>query len=455
MLTNITSFAVISLLWQSLLAQSFPAADFAQGPLKVSENQRFLVFSDGKPFFWLGDTAWELFHRLDREEIKMYFEDRQAKGFTVIQAVILAEQDGLNTPNAKGDKPFIDNDPYRPNEAYFAYVDEVIQIAEDHGLLIALLPTWGDKVFKQKWGIGPVVFNPDNARTYGQYLGKRYRDVNNIVWVIGGDRVGEGYENIWDNMAEGILKEDDRHLMTYHPRGNFSSSVWFHERDWLDFNMLQSSHSDKAFNFKMVQADYELEPTKPVIDSEPCYEYIPIGFKPEQGRINAYEVRRAAYWSLFAGSFGHTYGANPIWQMYDEGREGIITPDKYWHEVLDLPGARQMTYVRALMESRDHLSRVPDQDLIACDNTLTRNHMRATRGKDYVMVYCPMNDEVSIRMGKISGEKVHAWWFNPRDGSSQRIGTFENNGVQTFRLPVDGPDWLLVLDDIKSGYSVP
>jgi len=69
-------------------------------PLRVSENHRFLVTADGRPFFWLGDTAWELFHRLNREEATRYLEDRASKGFTVIQAVALAELDGLNTPNA-------------------------------------------------------------------------------------------------------------------------------------------------------------------------------------------------------------------------------------------------------------------------------------------------------------------------------------------------------------------
>ena len=91
--------------------------------IRVSENRRFLVTETGVPFFWLGDTAWELFHRLTREEAQFYFAARQRQRFTVIQAVALAEFDGLNTPNAYGERPLHDNDPTRPNEAYFAYVD--------------------------------------------------------------------------------------------------------------------------------------------------------------------------------------------------------------------------------------------------------------------------------------------------------------------------------------------
>lgn len=149
--------------------------DFSHGTLKVSENKRFLVFEDGTPFFYLGDTAWELFHRLNKEETEKYLENRREKGFTVIQAVVLAELDGLNTPNAEGEKPLIDNNPTKINEAYFQHVDWVIKKAEEKGLFIGLLPTWGDK-WNKKWGVGPVIFTPENAAVFGEILGKRYKD---------------------------------------------------------------------------------------------------------------------------------------------------------------------------------------------------------------------------------------------------------------------------------------
>ena len=83
------------------------SVDFSHGRLIVSENNRFLIFEDGTPFFWLGDTAWELFHRLTKNEAEQYLKNRLEKGFTVIQAVILAELDGLNIPNTEGEKPLI------------------------------------------------------------------------------------------------------------------------------------------------------------------------------------------------------------------------------------------------------------------------------------------------------------------------------------------------------------
>lgn len=111
--------------------------------LKISQDQRYLVTEDNQPFFWLGDTAWEMVHRLNKEEVLLYLEDRKAKGFNVIQTVLLAELDGLDTPNAYGHKPLIDHDPTQPNGEYFQLVDEIIQLAGKLGIYIALLPTWG------------------------------------------------------------------------------------------------------------------------------------------------------------------------------------------------------------------------------------------------------------------------------------------------------------------------
>src|SRR5450432_2510933 len=113
----------------------------------ISSNHHYIL-KNGKPFFWLGDTAWELFHRLNKEEADQYLKRRSEQGFTVIQAVALAEFDGLHTPNANGDLPLINDDPTKPNEKYFEMVDYIINKAAFYSLNIALLPSWGDKVLK-------------------------------------------------------------------------------------------------------------------------------------------------------------------------------------------------------------------------------------------------------------------------------------------------------------------
>jgi hypothetical protein len=154
----------------------FLVIQITRAQFSVSTNGHYLL-RDGKDFFWLGDTGWELFHRLDREQADLYLETRSRQGFTVIQAVVLAEFDGLHTPNACGDLPLFNDDPTRPNENYFKQVDYIIDWAGEKGLVIGLLPTWGDKVRTDTWGKGPVIFNSENAYIYGRWIGNRYKSL--------------------------------------------------------------------------------------------------------------------------------------------------------------------------------------------------------------------------------------------------------------------------------------
>lgn len=188
--------------------------------LQVSENKRFLVYEDGRPFFYLGDTAWELFHRLDREEADTYLQDRAAKRFTVIQAVVLAEREGLTVPNPYGHLPLRENDPTQPNEPYFQHVDDIVGCAAALGMFIGMLPTWGDK-WNRGRGAGPEVLTPENARTYGTWLGRRYAEAP-IIWILGGDRDVENdrHRAIIRAMAAGLREGDGgTHLASFHPRG--------------------------------------------------------------------------------------------------------------------------------------------------------------------------------------------------------------------------------------------
>ncbi len=212
--------------------------------LRVSEKKRFLATEAGAPFFWLGDTAWELFHRLNQEQSEQYLRTRAAQGFTVIQAVVLAELDGLSVPNAYGQLPLRDHDPRLPNETYFAHVDWIVGKAASVGLYIAMLPAWGDK-WNKKWGTGKEIFTPETADAYGEWLGRRYAG-RNIVWVLGGDRPVENdhHRAIIRSMATGLRRGDGgRHLMTFHPSGGHGSAEYFHDEPWLDFNMRQNGHA--------------------------------------------------------------------------------------------------------------------------------------------------------------------------------------------------------------------
>jgi hypothetical protein len=436
--------------------------------LRVSENKRFLVTADGKPFFWLGDTAWELFHRLDREETERYLRTRAQQGYTVIQAVALAELEGLTVPNRNGHLPLEANDPTKPNEAYFAHVDWVLERAAAHGLYVGLLPTWGDK-WNKKWGVGPEIFTPENAEAYGAWLGRRYAG-RNVIWILGGDRPVESdaHRAITAAMAKGVRAGDGgKHLITWHPSGGKGSAEYFHDAAWLDFNMRQNGHAiDFSERYVKTRADYDRRPVKPVLDGEPVYEDHPVNFKAATlGHSTPTDVRRPLYWNLFTGAFGHTYGHHSVWQMWTPERKPINNPLMPWHAALDRPGARQMQFGRWLIESRPFLTRVPADDVIVPSKIPTavpgegRYRFVATRDESgsYAMIYVPAARPFSVRMDRISGGNVRAWWFNPRDGKATLTGEFPASGTREFLIPNpdDDLDWVLVLDDATKNYPPP
>lgn len=459
---------VFALALAGLLAAPGAAQTPAPARLKVSDNRRFLVTADGKPFFYLADTAWELFHRLNREEADVYLKDRAAKGFTVVQAVVLAELDGLSAPNSYGHLPLGGNDPLRPNEQYFEHVDWVVNRAGELGITTAVLPTWGDK-WNKKWGAGPEIFTPANAAAYGEWLGKRLKD-KPVIWVLGGDRPveTEAHKAVTRAMAAGLRKGDGgAHLLTFHPAGGQGSADAFHADDWLDFNMRQNGHqAEFTARYDATRRDYDRKPVKPVVDAEPVYEDHPLSFKAKDfGHSTAADVRRPLYWDLFSGACGHTYGHHSVWQMFDGGHKPVNNPLMPWRAALAQPGAGQMQHARRLLESRPVLTRVPDDAVIVPDAVPTavpgagRYRFVATRDSEggYAMVYAPVGRTFAVRMDKVTGPAVKAWWFDPRTGKATPIGEFTAAGERRFTPPTPGEqlDWVLVLDSTAKNFPPP
>jgi hypothetical protein len=432
--------------------------------LRVSDNKRFLVTEDGKPFFWLGDTAWELFHRLTREEAEKYLRDRASKKFNVIQAVVLAEMDGLHTPNAYQEVPLDNDDPASPREEYFRHVDFVIDKAKELGLYIGLLPTWGDKVFKDRWGIGPEIFNDGNARAYGKWIGNRYKDRKNIIWILGGDRNPRHEQdvNLWRAMADGIAEGtggNDKALMTFHPQPNdladAGSAKWFHNDAWLDFNMFQTGHCRENNVWERLQVAYKLSPLKPVLDGETLYEDHPVCFNAKDlGTSSAYDIRKHAYFDVFAGAFGHTYGCHDIWQMYAPHREPVNGPHFPWYVAIDLPGATQMQHLRNLIESRPMMDRIPAQSVLG-DTGGNNDHIQATRGKDYIFIYTAQGNKITVDPAPITGKECIATWYDPRNGTFQASEKF-TKAKKTFTAPTGGygQDWVLIIDDASKNFPL-
>lgn len=421
--------------------------------IQVHPLGRYFVTETGQPFFWLADTAWELFHRLSRAEAERYLQDRAAKKFTVIQAVALGELDGLRTPNPAGHHPLIDNDPARPNPDYFADVDWIVNCANELGLYIAMLPTWGDKWHKDG-GTGPLVFNPKNAYAYGRFLGERYRQ-NGIFWILGGDKfVGDDEERqTLIAMAHGLRAGDEgRHLITFHPTGQYSSAIYFHNEPWLDFNMIQTGHTRDRDNHTSILAEYCRTPIKPVLDGEPGYENIPHAFNDANPRLEAIHARRFCYWALFSGACGHTYGCNDIWQMWRQGVNPLIAACLPWDEAIHLPGAGQMQHARALIEAGAYFDRMPDPSLVEPPNTSGADYVAACRAPDgrYALVYFPAGKPASLRTFLLNGPRLSVRWYNPRTGAAQPLPPLETAPWKpTTFIPPTVNDWVLVLDSTR------
>jgi len=335
-------------------------------------------------------------------------------------------------------------------------------------MFIGFLPTWGRYWHDRVRGDQPL-FTPENAEAYGRWLGARYKD-RAVVWILGGDRpiAGARQKEVLRGMARGLRRGDGGvHLFTFHPPGANGSSTWLHDEPWLDFNMRQNGHvKEYTGHYDKTRTDYDRRPIKPVLDGEPLYEDHPNAFNAKQlGHSLACDVRRPLYWDLFGGAFGHTYGHHSVWQMWAPGRPPINGPLMPWHEAIDQPGAGQMQHARRLLESRPFLTRVPDDSLIVPSDPPTAvpgagvNRLSATRDEagSYLMVYTPAGRAFGVRTGRLTGDTLRAWWFNPRDGKAQQIGEFPKTDTRRFAPPNPGEmiDWVLVIDDDAKRYSRP
>ena len=442
-----------------LLVTLFSAAQMQ--PLKISANKRYFQTKDGKPFFWLGDTGWLLFKKCKKAEAMKYLDDRKAKGFNVIQVMLLHE---LNITDAYGDSALTNKNiatPHLSNTVmgthhydYWDNVDLVIDEAAERGIYMALVPIWGGNIKN---------VSVEQAKTYAAFLANRYKNKTNIIWLNGGDIKGSDALEKWNAIGNTIRSIDKNHLIGFHPRGRNSSSAWFHNESWLDFNMFQSGHKDYAQdtvaaeklhygedNWRYVNDDYKLQPTKPTFDGEPSYENIPHGLHDSgEKRWTAADVRRYAYWEVFAGGCGFTYGNNSVMQFYRNGNKDMsFGANKNWDEELNTPGAGQMKYLKELMLSKSYFDRVPDQSLVL-NNGEKYNRVMATRGKNYAMFYVYNAKAFEVAMSKLNFKPGKATWFSPFDSQVMPIKDYKYSATKTFDPPGekgDGNDWVLILE---------
>lgn len=441
-------------------------APWLNGPLMVSDDGHFLKHYNGTPFFWLGETAWLLPQRLNRDEVEFYLDKCKLNGFNVIQVQVLNDVPSINTYGKFSMTDEFNFANISPNGeyGYWNHLDFIVKEAAQRGIYVGMVCIWGGLV---KSGL----MNVEQARLYGTFLAKRYSTDPNIIWIIGGDVTGDNNADEWNALALSIKHIDKSHLMTFHPRGRTSSADWFHHEEWLDFNMFQSGHrrygqdngdtnypiplNTEEDNWRYAEAAYNKVPCKPVLDGEPSYEDIPQGLHDQkEPRWKAFDVRRYAYWSVFAGSFGHTYGHNSIMQFLKTGVNGAYGATKYWYDALNDPGFSQMQYLKKLILAFPFFERIPDQQVIAGTNGERYDRLIATRGNDYLLVYNYTGREMVIDLTRISGSKKQAWWFNPRNGELEFIGEFESNTVsfQHKNIGSSERDYVLIAIDASKNY---
>jgi hypothetical protein len=431
--------------------------------LKISSNKRFFQTADGKPFFWLGDTGWLLFAKCKREDAIKYLDDRKQKGFNVIQVMLI--HDVKLAVNVYGDSSIHNGDVSKPvindehvvddlKYTYWDHVDFIIDEAAKRGIYMALVPVWGGNI---------KYVNEKQAKIYATFLANRYKNKSNIIWLNGGDIKGSDGLKQWNIIGNTIRSIDKKHLIGFHPRGRNSSSIWFHNEAWLDFNMFQSGHRSYAQdtssnetlhygedNWRYAKDDYKLKPAKPTFDGEPSYEDIPYGLhRADEPYWKDYEIRRYAYWSVFAGGCGFTYGHNSVMQFYMPGDSGTsYFPKVNWKEGLNAPGAGQMMFLKQLILSNGYFDRVPAQELIT-DNGERYNYVAATKGKDYAMFYVYNGRSFTVDLKKLGFKLSRISWFDPSIGEGTSYEFHSEKKIMEFKPPVKkegAKDWVLILE---------
>lgn len=442
-----------------VLSASYPQLVSAGGndapvyPLKVSTNGRYLVDQNNEPFQVIADTAWSLMQAYTTAQATQYLEDRRLKGFNTINVFISGYNP--NTANTNGDYPFVGTDLSQPNAAWFSHVDNIINIAASKGIQFYL----GTANLGSSSCDGPpdpykCYMTTSNATSLGQYLGNRYKNFPNIMWVHGGDTEPSEAPTLTPLVTaldNGIKQFDTNHIASYHITAIHSSSEVYLTSSWHNFSSAQTFYNDatNAPNaYKLLHTDYTAGTVKPTLLVEPCYER----FTPPGGTITTpYHVRQQTGWAALSGAFGISIGSDPFFQP-------VLPSD--WASYLNLNGTINAKYIAEALQQYDWYIDVPDtstshQLVTSGFGTYgSATYATAALASDgsHGWVYVPTEMSPVVNMAKFSSA-VTAKWYDPTTGTATLIGTFANSGSRTFTSPStahpDGTkDYLL---ELKAG----
>ncbi len=433
---------------------------------------KYLVNSiSKKPVFITGEDAWSLQVQLSDEDILYYLDDRASRSFNAIWVGLIDNAYSNHPPrDFYGNTPFNGPDFTNENPTYWARVDKTLHEAAARGITVFASPAFVGAGCNGGYCQSYRSSSPDIVRAYGEFLGRRYRDFPNIVWLIGGDAdpLDKNVQSKLYALAQGIRSADPVHLMTTeNNRGNSSIDVWS-EAKWLDLDAIYSEPRDIP---RKSAADYRIG-THPLLLFEDWYE-------GEHG-ISELEVRQQGYWAVLSGcTLGRFFGNYAIWNFTWHN----ATTDS-WKNQLGSAGSVGQEWLGKLFRSRAHWKLVPDLDHTVMSSEPESSKKsgtvsQAAQGKivkatvpalemlsvaaqtsdgQTVIAYIPNGNaaSIAITMDRIKDPRsqAKAWWFNPGDGSTRLIGAFPSNGVRQFAAP-DANDWVLVIDSLSANLPPP
>jgi hypothetical protein len=419
-------------------------------PLTVGSTERHVVDQDAQPFLLVGDTAWSLLVAVSEADADMYLENRKQHGFTAVLANLIEYKYAANAPaNFYGFTPFKGRPFTTPQEAYFTHVDNVLKLASEKGIAVFLFPLYLGRECDETsegWCIEVQKATISDMRAWGEYVGNRYSNYDNIVWVIGGDGDPTPVKSKVQAMVDGIASKDTRHPFTVHnARGVMAVTPWS-EAEWLNVNNIYTEGTD----YQDAATAYNISPPKPFFLIEGQYENI---------RDPSVQMLRAqSYWTILHGGFGSFFGNCPVWGF---GFTGNYCPSfTDWRTQLNSPGALSMKHFQALFKSRRWDTLVPDTS-----QTILIGGSGKFGSADYassacaadgssILIYLPSSRTITVSGECLSENTMIAWWYDPSNGVATQIGTFPTSTPQSFSPPNSG-DWVLVLDSADAPFPAP
>lgn len=430
-----------------LLLPALIAKSQSPFPLKISDNKRYFVTQQGKPFLYHAETGWQIFTQLTTAEAVEYLSFRKAQGFNTIQVQLVMSPEQVNR---YGQKPFHgDIDFSQPNEAYHDHVSNIISKADSLGLLIVMSQPW---LGCCKEGFGntadkPIQKNgPAKNRMYGQYLGKKFSRFNNLFWFAGGDNDPKGDRESLVAFAEGLFAAAPKHqLITYHASPPHSSTDLFQYAPWLGFRFIYTYWREKPNEW--VVADLQPHVYEAALREWSKTDIMPFVLGESQyegtGKIEndmgiPSIIRRQAYWTILCGGAGHAYGSD-IWNFPSN-----------WRDIMRYPGAYQMGHVIKFFETVPWWSLSPDvrhQAVVAGYGDWAKPNYVTTAisaDKKWLVSYMPQMQSITVDFNFLNGNNFNCSWFNPVTGKIEKEFTVTKKIVQRLSPP-RGEDWLLVI----------